>query len=174
MKSPRSILVVDDEEAIRKALRLSLEREGYSVYAAAGGEEALAWLAKNEVQVIISDNMMPKMSGIDFLSIARDRYPHTCRIILTAYADMDLAVRAINDGAIYRFLEKPWDQLQLKVLLHVAFEQLELEAENRRLLATVRRQADVLRGLEKAHPGILDVARDAEGTILVPEQESED
>jgi DNA-binding NtrC family response regulator len=174
MPAPRQILVVDDEAAICKALKLSLEKEGYSVHTTAGGEEALAFLAKNEVQVIISDNMMPKMSGIEFLGLVRERYPHACRIMLTANVDGDIAVRAINEGAIYRFLEKPWRDIELKALLHVAFEQLDLEAENRKLLGLVSRQRDALLSLEKDHPGILKVLRDEHGAILLQDPKVDD
>jgi two-component system probable response regulator PhcQ len=167
MKAPRTILVVDDEPPIRVALKRSLEHEGYTVHTVEGGAEALAWLAKNEVQLIISDNMMPKMSGLEFLSFARERHPHACRVMLTANTDGDVAARAINECGVYRFLEKPWRDVELKVLLHVAFEQLDLEAENRRLLSVVRRQAEAMLRLEKEHPGILDVVRDEDGAILL-------
>jgi DNA-binding NtrC family response regulator len=167
----RSILVVDDEEAIRNALKRSLEHEGYSVHVAGAAEEALAWLKGNEVQLIISDNMMPKMTGLEFLGLVRDRYPQVCRILLTAHADLDVAMRAINEGAIYRLLEKPWHDLELKVMLHVAFEQLDLEAENRKLLATVQHQGEVIRALEKEHPGILKVVRGPDGAVLVSDAE---
>jgi FixJ family two-component response regulator len=84
---------------------------------------------------------------------------------------MQTAIDAINQGAIYRFLTKPWDDTDLKVTLFLAFEQLELERENRRLLAMVRRQYDLLKTLENEHPGIGHVVRDAEGYVLLDDED---
>lgn len=167
----RRILIVDDEDNVRTALRRTLKREGYEVLDAPGPEEGLALLRAHEIHLVISDHLMPNMTGLEFLKLVRDRHPHACRIMLTGHADMDTAVRAINEGEIYRFLSKPWDDLELKVMLHVAFEQVELEAENRRLLSVVRRQAGFIRTLERDYPGISHVVRDAEGAVVISEEE---
>jgi DNA-binding NtrC family response regulator len=90
-------------------------------------------------------------------------------MMLTGHADMQTAIDAINHGEIYRFLTKPWDDTELKVTLFLAFEQLDLERENRRLLAMVRRQHNVIKSLEKDHPGIGNLARDASGAIVIDE-----
>jgi two-component system, probable response regulator PhcQ len=168
----RTILVVDDEESVRNALRRTLKRDGYVVHTASGPEEGLAKLRESPgIQLVISDHLMPNMTGLEFLKLVHDRHPAVCRIILTGHADMDTAIRAINEGEIYRFLAKPWDDLELKVLLHIAFEQIELEAENRKLLAMVHRQADVMRALERENPGIMNVVRDQQGAVLISERE---
>jgi DNA-binding NtrC family response regulator len=169
--SQRTILLVDDEESVRNALRRTLKREGYNVIVANGPEEGLARLRENSIQLVISDHLMPNMTGLEFLTLVRDRHPDVCRIMLTGHADMDTAIRAINEGDIYRFLSKPWDDLELKVLLHVAFEHTELEAENRKLLAMVRRQADVMRAIDRQYPGIMSVMRDENGAIVISDQE---
>jgi two-component system probable response regulator PhcQ len=171
MMKERIILVVDDEESVRNALRRTLRREGYTVHVASGAEEGLKLLKEQEVHLVLSDHLMPNMTGLEFLRLVHDRNPYVLRIILTGHADMETAIRAINEGEIYRFLAKPWDDLELKVLLHVAFEQIELEAENRKLLTMVRKQADVMRAVEREHPGILNVVRDNEGAILISNQE---
>ena len=116
---------------------------------------------------------MPEMTGLQLFRIARDRWPDTLRIILTGHADMQTAIDAINQGEIYRFLTKPWDDVELKITLFNAFERLDLERENRRLLATVRQQAEVLQQIEKEHPGISRVRRDEGGAILLSEEEVE-
>jgi DNA-binding NtrC family response regulator len=112
---------------------------------------------------------MPNMTGLDFLKLVRTRHPDTVRMMLTGHADMQTAIDAINHGEIYRFLTKPWDDTELKVTLFLAFEQLDLERENRRLLAMVRRQHNVIKSLEKDHPGIGNLARDASGAIVIDE-----
>jgi len=106
----------------------------------------------------------------EFLKLVRNRYSDVMRIMLTGHADMQTAIDAINQGNIYRFLTKPWDDTELKVTLFLAFEQLDLERENRRLLAMVRRQYDLLKSLEAENPGISHVVRDSEGFILLDEE----
>ncbi len=117
-----TLLLVDDEPNILNALKRLLRREGYRILSAAGGAEALEVLAANPVQVIVSDHRMPGMSGVEFLSRARDLYPHTRRIILSGYSDIGTLTDAINRGAVWKFISKPWDDEQLKADLHRAFE----------------------------------------------------
>lgn len=166
----RKILIVDDEENVLNALRRVLRREGYEVFTASDPASALEFLAKNRVDMVISDHLMPKMTGLQFLKIVRNRHPDTVRMMLTGHADMQTAIDAINQGEIYRFLTKPWDDVELKVTIHLAFEQLDLERENRKLLAMVRRQHDLIKAIEKDHPGIGELVRDSDGRIMLDEQ----
>jgi DNA-binding NtrC family response regulator len=163
----RKILLVDDEENVCKALRRTLRKEGYEIFVANRPQEGLAILAKEPIDLVISDHLMPEMTGLDFLKLVHDRYPDVMRMMLTGHADMQTAIQAINHGEIYRFLTKPWDDTEIKVQLHLAFEQLELERENRKLLSMVRRQYDALRTLEGSYPGIGEVPRDSSGAIVI-------
>ena len=165
--SPRRLLIVDDEENVCRALRRTLRKEGYELFFASQPSEALALLKTTTVDVVISDHLMPNMTGLEFLKIVHDRHPDSLRIMLTGHADMQTAIDAINQGEIYRFLTKPWDDTELKVTLHLAFEQLELERENRKLLAMVRRQHDLIKTLETQYPGIGELVRDDEGRIVI-------
>jgi len=167
----RRILIVDDEENVRKALGRCLKREGYELFFAAGPEEGLDLLKTTKVDAVISDHLMPNMTGLEFLKMVRNRYPDCLRIMLTGHADMQTAIDAINQGEIYRFMTKPWDDTEVKVTLFIGFEQLDLERENRQLLAMVRRQGDFIKGLEKDYPGIARVLRDADGAIVIDEPE---
>ena len=167
MTLPRRILVVDDEVNICNALRRSLRKEGYEILVANEPAEGLKILKTEKVDLILSDHLMPNMTGLEFLTRVRDRFPDTLRILLTGHADMETAIRSINDGNVYRFLTKPWDDVELKVTLYLAFEHLDLEREHRRLLATVRRQSDLLKDLEVQFPGIGELRRDADGAILI-------
>lgn len=166
---PRRVLIVDDEENVCHALRRSLRKEGYELIFGHEPAEGLELLKKQPVDMVISDHLMPNMTGLDFLKLVRERYPDAMRLMLTGHADMQTAVDAINHGNIYRFLTKPWDDTELKVTLFLAFEQLDLERENRRLLAMVRRQFDFIKRLEVEHPGIGHVVRDEDGAILIDE-----
>lgn len=167
MTTPRRILVVDDETNICNALRRSLRKEGYEILVANEPAQGLEILKAQKIDLVLSDHLMPNMTGLEFLTLVRDRHPDTVRILLTGHADMDTAIKAINDGQVYRFLTKPWDDVELKVTLYLAFEHLDLEREHRRLLSTVRRQADLIRDLESQYPGIGALRRDAEGAILL-------
>lgn len=169
MTEPRRILIVDDEENVCRALRRSLRKEGYEMESVNDPNAALELLGREKFDLIISDHLMPNMTGLEFLKIVRTRHPDAMRVMLTGHADMQTAIDAINHGEIYRFLTKPWDDTELKVTLFLAFEQLDLERENRRLLAMVRRQYDVIKTLEKDHPGIGNIVRDSGGAILIDE-----
>jgi DNA-binding NtrC family response regulator len=168
-KRERIILVVDDEEATREALARVLESAGYTVHTASGGKEALRVADKQPIELVISDYHMPDMTGIELFMLLRERHPNICRIMVTGQADKDVVVRSIvrsiNDGEVYRFIQKPWDNSVLRVTVHFAFETLALEAENRRLLAAVRRQVEFAREMEKALPGIAELTPEEEEAL---------
>lgn len=129
----RVLLIVDDEENILRSLGRLLRRDGYSLLTAANGPEALELLARHPVGVIVSDQRMPGMNGSEFLERAKDIRPDSVRIMLSGYTDLQSVTDAINRGAIYRFLTKPWDDELLRENIRQAFEQYELRAERDRL-----------------------------------------
>jgi response regulator RpfG family c-di-GMP phosphodiesterase len=141
----RTVLVVDDDEDVQKALSRLLGLAGYTVLTAENGEEGLRILADHPVQLVISDQNMPGMSGIDFLKAVRERHRHVLRMMLTADQDPETVVRSINEGEVHRFIRKPWDNASLRTMVHFAFEVVLLEEENRQLLSIVRRQRAELR-----------------------------
>jgi len=172
-----TILIVDDEPNVISALKRSLIDEDYNILSVESGEEGLRLLANHPAQLVISDEKMPGMSGSEFLSHVKNRYPHTIRIILTGQASIEAAMQSINEGEIYRFFTKPWDDLELLLALRAAFEKYDLKAENRRLLQTVKKQAVELKLLERQFPGITQLKRDIKGRIIVEdmsEKELED
>lgn len=135
-----TVLVVDDEAPVRAALTHVLQRLGYAVIAAGSGEEALERLQENPVEVIISDQHMPGLSGIDLLKIVRVRHPRVVRIILTGDKDPEIPVRSINEGEVYRFIRKPWNNNDLRTVLSFAFEIARLEQEKRHLVTLLKNQ----------------------------------
>ncbi|MDE2429237.1 MAG: EAL domain-containing protein [Burkholderiales bacterium] len=157
METPeRTLLLVDDEPNILAALKRLLRRDGYQILLANSGQEGLDMLEKHPVDVIISDQRMPGMTGVEFLRNAKKRYPSTVRIILSGYTELQYITDAINEGAIYKFLTKPWDDELIRANIQEAFHYKEMEDENRRLnlqiqttnqeLATANRQlADLLK-----------------------------
>jgi len=163
----RTVLVVDDEANVVSALRRTLRREGYTILSASEPAEALAILRQSAVDVVLSDQLMPNMSGLDFLKEVRALHPDVVRIMLTGHADVATAVEAINDGEIYRFLTKPWDDAELKVALHLAFDRIALERTNRRLLAALEHHRRLLAQLERTHPSLRHLLRDEAGALVL-------
>jgi putative two-component system response regulator len=120
---PGTVLLVDDEPMVAMALRSFLELEtSYQVLMFTSPLEALDALRNQHVDVVIADFMMPGMDGITFLRHARDARPLTTRILLTGYADKENAIRAINEAGLYYYLEKPWNNEHLKVIVRNGVE----------------------------------------------------
>ncbi|ABB33680.1 response regulator receiver protein [Geobacter metallireducens RCH3] len=170
----KTLLLVDDEPFVINSLRRALADEPYEILTAGSGQEGLALFAEHRVGVVVSDEKMPGMGGAEFLAAVRERYPETIRIMLTGHASIDATMRAVNQGEIYRFFTKPWDDLELRFALRSAFDRLVLEEDNRRLLRTVKRQSQELSALEQKYPGITDVEKDADGALVLPEISVED
>ena len=142
-----TVLIVDDQELIRELLESALLRENYTVLSASSAEEALEILANQTVDVVISDEVMPGMSGSDFLSIVRKKHPDILRIILTGQAQIDSAIKAINEGEVYRFFTKPCNVVDLVVSVRQGLHQKELERPLRSL--TFYDKPDMIRVLEE-------------------------
>lgn len=116
-----TLLLVDDEQAVVNALQRLLRREGYRILTACSGVEALELLALQSVQVIVSDQRMTGMSGVEFLSKVKDLYPHTVRISLSGYSDISTVTDAINKGAIWKYITKPWNDEEFVREIRSAF-----------------------------------------------------
>lgn len=129
----RTLLLVDDEEHILSALRRLVRRDGYKVLTANSGQAGLGLLQQEAVDVIVSDQRMPGMTGVEFLRRAKDVAPATVRMTLSGYTDLQSIIDAVNEGAVYKFLTKPWDDVLLREHIAQAFRQRELVEENERL-----------------------------------------
>ena len=138
------LLIVDDEDSVLRALRRALRRQGWAIQTAATGEAGLVALEGWAAQVVVSDYKMPGMSGVEFLRAVKERFPKAQRIMLTGYADQQAIEEAINRSEVFRFISKPWDDQQLQLTISSAFEQYELQEENRRLLALTLKQNEEL------------------------------
>ena len=137
-KPQRSLLLVDDEPNILASLKRLLRRDGHVIHTASSGPEGLNMLSKHKVDVIISDQRMPGMTGVEFLRAAKVSYPDTVRIVLSGYTELKSVTEAINEGAVYRFLTKPWEDEQLREHIDKAFEYKGLLDENRKLDIQIR------------------------------------
>jgi|SRR5450631_3908972 two-component system probable response regulator PhcQ len=171
--STATILLVDDEGHVTDALKRALRREPYEFLTATCGAAALELLERIEVHVVISDEQMPGMSGSELLSIVRKQHPNTIRIILSGQANLEAAVRAINEGEVYRFFLKPCNPADLMVTVKQALAHKRLEVQSRRLLREYQRQSSTLARLEHNSPGILLLNTDDEGAVVVDESDGE-
>lgn len=144
---PWRLLFVDDEPNILSALRRLFRQTGYQVRVANSGAEGLQLLEAQEADLVISDMRMPEMDGAQFLEQVRDRWPDTMRILLTGYADITSTVNAINKGQIFRYINKPWDDNDIQLVVRHALERKALEREKQRLEALTEKQNEELRDL---------------------------
>ncbi len=140
------ILYVDDELNNLTSFKAAFRRE-FEVITASSGPEALDILKDRDIEVIVSDQRMPEMTGVEFLQKVKELEPAPIRILLTGYADINAVIDAINKGEVYRYVQKPWDETDLRLTLQHAFEVYELREENKNLtekLKKVNKQLEFL------------------------------
>lgn len=160
-----TVLLVDDEPALLQSLQSSLRQRPWRVLLATDARAALDVLEQVEVAVVVCDHDMPGMSGAVLLRRIADLYPGTVRIMLTGRADLDLAMRAINDGEVYRFFTKPFAAKRLAEAIAAA---VTAHAEARRHRGTQdRRSVALIAELERTAPGLTRVDTSSTGAIVV-------
>jgi DNA-binding NtrC family response regulator len=123
-----NVLIVDDDDKVRNALRRDLDALDFHLHFADRATAGLEILRDHKIDIVVCDNEMPGMSGLKFLRFVRQDYPDVIRIMLTGHATLETAITAINQDEIFRFLEKPWDDQDLKFVLLKACERIRKEA----------------------------------------------
>jgi len=153
MEEPQSniILVVDDEEMVVTSIKsfLTLETD-YEVAAFTSPKEALEFVRKTKVDLVISDYLMPDIDGIEFLGQVKDIQPEATRILLTGYADKENAIKAINDVGLYQYIEKPWENDDLRLIIRNGLE--------KRIL--LKRLEEKITEVNKAHDELMNVQKE--------------
>ena len=144
-----TILCVDDEQNVLSALRRLLRREKYTVLTASSGKDGLELLRKRPIDLIVSDHRMPEMTGVQFLQEAKKISPSTIRIILSGYTEVNSITAAINEGSVYKFILKPWNDEELRSAIKRALEQFDLVKENEKLHEKVMKQNEELKIFNK-------------------------
>jgi diguanylate cyclase (GGDEF)-like protein/PAS domain S-box-containing protein len=132
-KRERTLLLVDDEPNILAALKRQMRGANCRILTAPGGQQGLELLESEPVDVIVSDQRMPGMTGVEFLRAVKNSHPETVRMVLSGFTELQSVTDAVNEGAIYKFLTKPWDDTQLRGHIEEAFRHKEMVDENRRL-----------------------------------------
>ena len=169
MEEQITILCVDDEPNVLNSLRRLFIDEPYTIRTAASAHEGLKLLAGEEGQIVISDYRMPNMNGVEFLREVRTRWPDTVRIVLSGYADTASIVSAINEGQIYKFVPKPWNDDELKVTVANAIERYYLFKKNAELTSELLKVNEDLKGLLVENSNLLELKSkmlEASQTIL--------
>lgn len=148
---PPVIVLVDDEDMVVTSIKsfLTLETD-YEVVGFTTPAEALSYIESHRVDVVVSDYLMPDMDGISFLAKVKDIQPEATRILLTGYADKENAIKAINDVGLYQYIEKPWENDDLKIVLRNGLE--------KRLL--MKRLEDKITEVNKAHGELMNLQKD--------------
>ncbi len=135
----RTILFVDDEESVLHSLKRGLMDEPYNLLFANSGKEALEILESEEVHVLVTDMRMPEMGGLELLRKVKEEYPYMIRLVLSGYAHIDIVLKAVNEGEIFRFIPKPWNLEEVKIILRQAIEFYDLYSERSMLLSVVEK-----------------------------------
>lgn len=141
--SERNLLIIDDETDILKALRRQF-RQNYTIHLASSAAEGYQIMTQVPIQVIISDQRMPGMSGVEFFDQVKNEFPDAIRLLLTGYADIQSVIAAINDGHVFRYIAKPWNPEELDTIVGEAFVKYDLIVENRRLVTELQTANEML------------------------------
>ena len=147
---PETIVLVDDEEMVLTSLSsfLMLETE-YEVVTFLSPIEALEYVRDNDVHLVISDYLMPDMDGISFLGKVREIKPQVPRVILTGYADKENAIKAINDVGLYQYIEKPWDNDDLLIIIRNGLEKQQLMTDLQKKLVEINKAYSDLQTIQQ-------------------------
>lgn len=149
------ILCVDDEKNILRALKRLFLEEDYIIITATSAEEGLRVLEQEDIQVVLSDYRMPVMNGVEFLNRVYKLWPQTVRLVLSGYADTAAVVGAVNEGHIYKFIPKPWNDNELKTTVENAIERYYLYKKNAELTTELFAKNEELVRLNSELQGLL-------------------
>ena len=145
----QTIIIVDDEEMVLTSLSSFLELETqYNVITFTSAIKALEYVKANKADLVISDYLMPEMDGITFLSKVKEVIPEVPRIVLTGYADKENAIKAINDVGLFQYIEKPWDNEDILILLRNGLERQQLMSRLNEKIVQINRAYSELQGLQ--------------------------
>jgi DNA-binding NtrC family response regulator len=143
----RAVLLVDDDENLLSGLVRVLRGQPFKVCTARNGEEAIRFLKTRQIDVIVADERMPGMSGVQLLTWVADKCPDVVRIVLTGHVDPDTAIRAINNAGVFRFFQKPCNEARLAVTIHDALERKAAMEEGQQTLESSQREVCELKRL---------------------------
>ena len=145
-----SVLIVDDEEMVITSVRAYLQLEtDYEIHGFTQPEQAIKHMENNQVDIAVSDYLMPRISGIQFLGRAKQLQPEASRVLLTGHADKQSAIQAINDVGLYQYVEKPWENAQLLLIIQNGIERAKLLRELRQKVSELDTAHSSLKNVQK-------------------------
>ena len=164
------VLLVDDETAVLHAVKRIFSRsQVVELLPVEDPFAAMEMVAEGGIALVISDQRMPGMTGLEFLSWVNANHPEIVKIIMTGDTDIQTAVQAINDIGVYKFIRKPWNNDDLYWTVVRALEMARMQQKNRQLQAELNEKDQSLQRYERLYPGITSVDRDADGAIVIDE-----
>ncbi|MCK4377835.1 MAG: response regulator [Deltaproteobacteria bacterium] len=164
------VLLVDDEAAVLNAVRRIFSRSQIvELVTVLDPFEAMKVVAEREIALVISDQRMPGMTGLEFLAWVNATHPGIVKIIMTGDTDIQTAVQAINDIGVYKFIRKPWNNDDLYWTVIRALEMTRMQQKNRQLKVELDEKDRCLQRYERLYPGITAIKRDADGAIVIDE-----
>ncbi|MEK7774280.1 MAG: response regulator [Candidatus Zixiibacteriota bacterium] len=149
-----TVLFVDDEPNILRALVRLFHGDHINILTASSGDEALEIMRNKKVQVLVTDNLMPGMQGVELVRRARDIFPDMIRIILSGHSDLEAVLKAVNESEVFRFVLKPWTDADLKATVHIALAQYGLQEDIDRLKSDLAEKDRLIRYLTNRHPDL--------------------
>jgi len=168
MTKKNSILFVDDEEDVLNSLKRQFRKADYKLYTAVGGDAALKLLESETVEIIITDERMPGMTGIELLQKVKLMYPDTIRIILSGYADSMSIISAINMGEVYRFITKPWSKEEMLEIIEQAFLHYSTIQQNKKNMQYIIEENKQLHKNQNSRESNLEITRDILDILPTP------
>ncbi|MEW6367600.1 MAG: response regulator [Acidobacteriota bacterium] len=168
-----TVLLVDDDANLLAGLRRALRNEPYELVTALSAEDALKILHARDVDVVISDENLPGITGTHFLKRVRESFADAVRFMLTGAATLDVAIDAINEAGVSHFFTKPCQTTDMAMAIRMALKQKDLIVAAKQLLFQLRRHEAMMQRLEKQHPGITQFEEDADGAIVIGEPPSD-
>nr|NQU90916.1 response regulator [Bacteroidota bacterium] len=174
MDKPKyNILYVDDEEINLRIFGSTFE-DDFNIFTATSGDEGLRIIRENRIDLIITDQRMPGMTGVEFLKQAIDLNPEPNRILLTGFSDIDALSKAVNDGKIFQYINKPWDEHELKPVINQAIESYYIKRENLRLTKELQEKAGKLEKEMTKKTFLLEQVRQSEQELKVAKEKAEE
>jgi len=160
-----SVLFLDDEQNVLNSIRRVFADEVYGVAVAGNYKEAMQFMTREKIKVVLSDQRMPDISGVEFLGQIREKYPDVIRILFTAYADLSAAEQAINIGAVYRYINKPWNPDELRSVVAGAIHYFDIIVENKRLFEETKAKNEELNLANRKLKVLYDVQKEFSSTL---------
>ena len=165
MKREINVLVLDDEQNILESLQRLFFKEDFGIFTTTNYREALDVLGKEKIKLVLSDQRMAEITGVEFLKQVKAKYPDIIRVLITGHADIQAAEDAINVGEVYRFINKPWNSEELKGGVRQAINHYDLVIENRNLFEATKAKNEELEILNRKLKNMYEVQKEFTSTV---------